>query len=95
MVSRIVSTLLDRVSRRQTFNAPLPGHDVPVASHDEDLGVRLGRCIDATHAPARDLGVSVADPDSPCKRKDLMGEIKKCIPEVARDPSPSQVRAGA
>ena len=25
-------------------------------------------------------GVSVADPDRPCKRKDLMGGIKKCIP---------------
>jgi hypothetical protein len=26
------------------------------------------------------LSLSVADPDYPCKRKDLMGGIKKCIP---------------
>ena len=27
------------------------------------------------------LGVSVADPDRSCKRKDLMGGIRKCIPK--------------
>lgn len=41
------------------------------------------------------LSVSVADPDGPCKRKDLIGGIKKCIPEAAPDLSPFQVRAGA
>jgi hypothetical protein len=28
---------------------------------------------------------SVAEPDRPCKRKDLIGGIKKCIPEAVRD----------
>src|SRR5215471_4925448 len=47
MASRIVSTLLDRVSRRQAFDAPLLGRDVQVACHNEDLGVGFGRCIHA------------------------------------------------
>src|SRR5262245_2289688 len=85
MASRIVLTLLDRVSRRQSFNAPLSGHDMPVAGHDEDFGVRLGLCIHPTHVLTQFLSKSVADPDRPCKRKDLMRGIKKCIPEAARD----------
>jgi len=54
MASRIVLTLLDRVSGRQAFNASLLGHDVPVACHDEDLGVRLGGCVHVTHALTQD-----------------------------------------
>jgi len=29
------------------------------------------------------LSESVADPDRACKRKDLIGGIKKCIPEAS------------
>src|SRR5262245_9593702 len=85
MASRIVLTLLDRASRRQSFHAPLCGHDLAVAGHDEDFGVRLGLCIHPTHVLTQFLSESVADPDRPCKRKDLMRGIKKCIPEAARD----------
>ena len=37
---RIVTGLSDGIPRRQAFDAPQFGHNVLVANHDEDFGVR-------------------------------------------------------
>ena len=65
----MVVELSNRIRRRQPLDAPLFGHNVLVASHDEDLGVshHCQRCIHAADTLTGNVKESVADSEHPCQ----------------------------
>src|SRR5260370_14578018 len=57
---RIVAGLSDGISRRQAFGAPLFGHNVLVASHDENFGV-------SGHCKSRSVHAADTQRGNPCE----------------------------
>ena len=75
----IVSKLLYRIPRRQALDTPLFGHNVLVASHYKDFGVRhhCRRCIHAADILRENLHATVADSEPSFKRKVVIARIKR------------------